>query len=334
MREILRQFYSSANRTLLLIALLIPGISLLAQKTTIAVLDFEGRGISQTEVAALSDRLRNELFRLDVFQVVERGMMETILTEQDFQLTGCTSDECLVEIGQLLGAEMMVGGSISKIGDMYTASARIVNVETSQVIMVADYDLEGKINDMLTIGMKELAIRLAGDEKAPPPAVEERVPTPAPAPTLAPGLYARGKGGLGPCLASACIGPRVGLEMNEGKPITFSEWLTPCGTGFNLGVIGILLSQNIDPTGLGILLGTQAYMAYDIGGRANGMSGFFASCCLGPRIGAELGERRIREKELQLLVPCVNISPCISISMEAFQGKTMTEIEVAEGLRK
>jgi len=255
-------------------------------------------------------------------------------------LTGCTSDECLVEIGQLLGAEMMVGGSISKIGDMYTASARIVNVETSQVIMVADYDLEGKINDMLTIGMQALAARLASDEKAPPPAVEQRVPTPTPdaIPTpgtqLAPGVYARGKGGLEPCLASACIGPRVGLEMNEGKPIALSEWLTPYGTGITLGVIGMALSETAGPAGPLIFIGTRAYMAYATGGRANGMSGFFASFCLGPRIGAELGERRTRDKESQLLIPCVDISPCLSISMEAYQGKTMTEIEVAEGLRK
>ncbi len=331
MREPQRQLYSSANRALLLIALLTPGISLLAQKTTIAVLDFEGRGISQTEVAALSDRLRNELFRLEVFQVVERGMMETILTEQDFQMTGCISNECLVEVGQLLGAQMMVGGSISKVGDMYTASARIVNVETSQVVMVADYDLEGKINDMLTIGMQALAARLASDEKVPPPTVEQRVPTPTPdaMPTpgapLAPGVYARGKGGAGPCLASACIGPRVGLEMNEGKGIALSEWI---GLGGKLIFVASSFTiQNVPAL-------TQSYMAYDTGGKANGFNGFLASCCLGPRIGAELGERRIRDKESQLLIPCVNISPCLSISMEAFQGRTMTEIEVAEGLRK
>ena len=328
MREQQRQFFSKVNRVLLLIALLIPGTTLLAQKATIAVLDFQGRGISQTEVAALSDRLRNELFRLDVFQVVERGMMETILTEQDFQLAGCTSDECLVEIGQLLGAEMMVGGSISKIGDMYTASARIVNVETSRVIMVADYDLEGKINDMLTIGMRQLAARLASDEKAPPPAVEQPRPTSAPAPGVSqvPGVYARGKGGFGPCLASACIGPRVGLEMNEGKGIALSEWIALGGKLMSLAAI--------EGVGSVTAIGTQAYMAYATGGKANGMSGFLASCCLGPRIGAELGERRIRDKEWQLLIPCLNISPCLSISMEAFQGKTMTEIEVAEGLRK
>lgn len=321
MPDLQRQFYSAANPILLIIALLAAGTPVLAQKTTIAVMDFEARGVSQTEVAALSDRLRNELFRLEKFQVVERGMMETILTEQDFQLTGCTSDECLVEVGQLLGAQMMVGGSISKVGDMYTASARMVDVETSQVVMVADYDLEGRINDMLTIGMRALAIRLGGDEKAPPPTVEERLPTPAPGALLAPGVHMRGEGGAGPCLASACIGPRVGLEMNEGKPIALSEWIA-------LG--GALIADAVPL----ISVGTRAYMAYATGGRANGMSGFFASCLLGPRIGAELHERRIRSDEWLMLVPCVNIYPCFSISMEAYQGRTMTEIEVAEGLRK
>ena len=256
-------------------------------------------------------------------------MMETILTEQDFQLTGCTSDECLVEVGQLLGAQMMVGGSISKVGDMYTASARMVDVETSQVVMVADYDLEGKINDMLTIGMRALAIRLGGDEKAPPPTiekappptVEERLPTPAPGALLAPGVHMRGEGGAGPCLASACIGPRVGLEMNEGKKIQTSEWVA-------LG--GALIFGSVPA----IPLGTRAYMAYDAGGKANGLEGFLASYFLGPRVGAELRERRIRSDEWLMLVPCVNIYPCFSISMEAYQGRTMTEIEVAEGLRK
>ena len=321
MRELQRQFYSAANPILLMIALLAAETPVFAQKTTVAVMDFEARGISQMEVAALSDRLRNELFYLEVFQVVERGIMETILIEQDFQLTGCTSDECLVEVGQLLGAQMMVGGSISKVGDMYTASARIVDVETSQVIMVADYDLEGKINDMLTIGMRALAIRLAGDEKAPPPAVEERLPTPAPGALLAPGVHMRGEGGAGPCLASACIGPRVGLEMNEGKKIQTSEWIALGGT---------LIFGSVPA----IPLGTRAYMAYDTGGKTNGFEGFLASYFLGPRVGAELHERRIRSDEWLRLVPCVNIYPYFSISMEAYQGRTMTEIEVAEGLRK
>lgn len=57
-----------------------------------AVIDFEGKGISQTEASALTDRLRGELFKIG-FQVMERGLMEEILTEQGFQQTGFTSEK-------------------------------------------------------------------------------------------------------------------------------------------------------------------------------------------------------------------------------------------------
>lgn len=78
-----------------------------AQKTTLAIVDLEGIGISAPEAVALSNRLRNELIKLDVYSVVERGLMASILAEQDFQMTGCTSNECLVEAGQLIGAEIL-----------------------------------------------------------------------------------------------------------------------------------------------------------------------------------------------------------------------------------
>ena len=135
-----------------------------AQAITIAVVDFDGFGISQTEAIALTNRLRNELFKLGTFEVVDRGMMENILTEQDFQMAGCTSNECLVEVGQLLGARQMVGGSISKVGNTFSVSARLVDVETGRLLAVSDYDLRGEIDDMLTRGMRIVALMLSGDE--------------------------------------------------------------------------------------------------------------------------------------------------------------------------
>ncbi len=137
-----------------------------AQAIPIAVVEFEGNGISQVEAIALTDRLRNELFRLGAFEVVERGMMESILTEQDFQLTGCTSNECLVEVGQLLGARRVVGGRISRVGAMFTVSARVVDVQTGKLLGVSDFDLRGGLEEMLTMGMKQVAVRLSGGEVA------------------------------------------------------------------------------------------------------------------------------------------------------------------------
>lgn len=38
--------------------------------------------------------------------------------------------------------------------------------------------------------------------------------------------FAADKGGLAPCLATCCFGPRAGLEMNEGRKIRIVEWIT------------------------------------------------------------------------------------------------------------
>ncbi len=157
-----------------------------AQEEAIAVLDFDGIGIPENEVLALTNRLRNEIFKTGS-QVVERGMMQDILAEQDFQLSGCTSNDCLVEVGQLLGATRMVGGSISRVGNTYTVSARLVDVGTGEVLKVADFDLRGEVDDMLTTGMRQVAIRLLGGQ-ASPPAIPARAATPAPAQVLPTGL--------------------------------------------------------------------------------------------------------------------------------------------------
>ncbi|MBA7600625.1 hypothetical protein ES703_07683 [subsurface metagenome] len=162
----LRQACRTYSGLLLAGAVLFQVSFLHAQAIPIAIVEFEGNGISQTEAIALTDRLRNELFRLGAFEVVERGMMETILNEQDFQLTGCTSNECLVEVGQLLGARQVVGGRISRVGAMFTVSARVVDVQTGKLLGVSDFDLRGGLEEMLTDGMKQVAVMLSGDEVA------------------------------------------------------------------------------------------------------------------------------------------------------------------------
>ncbi|MFC1481399.1 CsgG/HfaB family protein [Candidatus Neomarinimicrobiota bacterium] len=150
-------------KSLFLIMMLSPLI-LQGQKIPIAVLEFEASGISQSDVIALTDRLRNELFNEGAFDVLERGMMEAILIEQDFQLTGCTTDDCLVEIGLLVGAQQMVGGRVSEVDGIITVSTRLIDVETGKILRVSDYDYDGRVRDLLTDGMREIAARLSGVE--------------------------------------------------------------------------------------------------------------------------------------------------------------------------
>ena len=85
-------------------------------KSTVAILDFEGRGINQMEAATLTDRLMSEMVSTDAVIMVERNQMAEILEEQGLQQSGCTSGECAAEVGALLGVQNMVSGLLENWG--------------------------------------------------------------------------------------------------------------------------------------------------------------------------------------------------------------------------
>ena len=128
---------------------------------TIAIMDFTGRGVTQDDAAALTDRLRTELVETGKWRVVEREMMNALLAEHAFRMTGCVEDKCIVAAGQVIGAAQMVAGSISKVGSVYSVAARVVDVETGEIIETATYDHEGDIGGLLKTGMRVVAGKLA-----------------------------------------------------------------------------------------------------------------------------------------------------------------------------
>ncbi|MBN2278941.1 MAG: hypothetical protein JXQ65_00010 [Candidatus Marinimicrobia bacterium] len=150
-----------------LVLILILFLTSLYAQTPIAVLDFLSNGLSGQEAQALTDRFRNELFQYKNFDIMERAYMEEILDEQGFQLSGCTSDECVIEAGKLVGVEQMVGGSISRVGETFTIAARIISVETGKILNTASYDYTGEIDMLLKEGMKQVAAVLAHEKPAP-----------------------------------------------------------------------------------------------------------------------------------------------------------------------
>lgn len=129
----------------------------------IAVNDLSGKGIDKSTAEICSDRLRNELVQTGAFRVMERGEMETILKEQGFQQSGACDDQaCLVEVGQLLGVERMVSGSIGKVGDFYTISLRTVDVSTGEILSVVNEDFTGQVDELISKAVGNAARKLGG----------------------------------------------------------------------------------------------------------------------------------------------------------------------------
>jgi TolB-like protein len=152
------------------------------QKTNIAVMDLEGKGITKTEASVLTDKFRSELINTNRFNVVERNRMNEILVEQGFQQTGCTTQECVVEMGQLIGVERITAGSVGKIGAMYLVSIRLIDVASGEIIKEISEEVEGTIEEVVKVGIANAAKRIAGIEADKADKTDKVVKEAAPAP--------------------------------------------------------------------------------------------------------------------------------------------------------
>ena len=91
--------------------------------------------------------------------------MDKILEEFDYQNTGCTDEECAVELGKMLNAERIVIGSVGLVGQTYTINARIVDIETASTLSVADYMFTGKRDNLLKTGVPSVVNELLYGKK-------------------------------------------------------------------------------------------------------------------------------------------------------------------------
>ena len=133
------------------IAFLFLAQAIMAQaKPTVAILDFEGQGVTAGEVQTLTERMRTEIGNTNAVRLIERKAVEKILEEQGLQQSGCTTDECAAEVGQLLGVQFMISGAIGKMGASYTIDSKMFSVETGETVRSKNATHDGDISGLLT----------------------------------------------------------------------------------------------------------------------------------------------------------------------------------------
>ncbi len=133
-------------------------------RPALAILDFKGEGVSEQDARVLTNRLGTYLVQSGAYRVIERDEIQQILVEQDFQLTGCTTNECAVKIGQLVNAQQMLAGTFGKLGSTYTIDMRIIDVATGDILRTTSVDSRGEIDLVLSEGLTEAVRRIIGSD--------------------------------------------------------------------------------------------------------------------------------------------------------------------------
>jgi hypothetical protein len=201
----------------------------------VGVLELDPNNVDAGEARAIAERLRLYLGRQRiggqvVFQVIERNKMETIMQELGFQLSGaCDTDECVVQVGKVLGASKMVAGSVSKVGTLYSLQVRIVDMQTSRIEQQAFADVDG-IELVLTEATQSVAAELAavqGTQPAPQPVVQQpvvqqpqpEVRQPAPQEESQPAVRKKSKWWLW-ILVPAVVGGGAAVALGGGQGVS------------------------------------------------------------------------------------------------------------------
>lgn len=131
-----------------------------ADKPSVAILDFETVGSEEHLGKAVAEIMRTELIDTNKFRVVERAQINKALSEQRFQRSGVTDEKSATEIGKLLGADLIIIGSVVKIGSSYTINSRMIDIKTGEATL--GKNVTGSDLNLLTNLSRTLIDRLFG----------------------------------------------------------------------------------------------------------------------------------------------------------------------------
>ena len=141
-------------------------------KGKIIILDFEISDMEEAEGKILSDRFRSEIVKTKLFSIDDRKESILAMMQAAKEQGGCVTTNCTEKWGKMLGAQFVISGSITQIGETYTVKADLFSVSTAQTERSKGSNYNGPVEGMLTV-MEVLAWEIMGLD--PPPLLKARL---------------------------------------------------------------------------------------------------------------------------------------------------------------
>jgi TolB-like protein len=107
----------------------------LPRKSTVAVLGIFSR--NKDMATFTMDEIEFQLVDSQEFEMVDRKTLDSVRKERDFQTSGEVSDDSAVSIGNMLGANIVITGSITGSGNTQRLTVKALDVKTAKIITMA-----------------------------------------------------------------------------------------------------------------------------------------------------------------------------------------------------
>ena len=108
------------------------------QASQIAVLQFQNLDGRISEFGGfLAEEMITRLYQAGAFRVVEREMLNRVMSEHELATSGLVDESTAKELGKLLGVDAIATGTITDLGAEIRVNSRLIATETGTVFSAA-----------------------------------------------------------------------------------------------------------------------------------------------------------------------------------------------------
>lgn len=124
--------------------------------------------------------LQSELSQYQGMTLLERQKMDDIFKEHELALSGLVEDSSLADkLGKLAGADILISGSINKVGSHYQIDADIIRVSTTTVrVEIAEATDKDHLKEMIGLLANNIAFQITGNRQYKSKIKIKKYPTP------------------------------------------------------------------------------------------------------------------------------------------------------------
>lgn len=124
-------------------------------KKTIAIKDFEVIiGTNKSIAQYVQEDITTVLANSGYFNVVERVKLKSVLDELKLSQSGSIDPDSAKQVGKLLGADIILTGTLAATGDEWNTNLRLINTETG--LITAAFNKRGPLHDLKPAAFREI----------------------------------------------------------------------------------------------------------------------------------------------------------------------------------
>ncbi len=99
-----------------------------SSKTRLLIFDFQPIGVSEDDARTITELISAKIVKHNVFTVIDRTHLESIIKEHELQKNGLTTHEERMKLGRMLNSEKLMHGSVSRMNGIYYIIIKITDI--------------------------------------------------------------------------------------------------------------------------------------------------------------------------------------------------------------